>query len=559
MQTSSTKNILSLDIKPIWVTPKIGYRHIMVGESDIKVIANFTKKTGWCFGAWQLPEKEMIGGAKYTFSYDGFEGEQTQHMLISLDRKRVSDGQRSVIADMMAVDGDKATFVYDTKNFKDYQIKLFVSRHDATAYVGKFSGVFRQLYLAQEGEFSGFVPFAPAGAIEKRIVNNEILDKRREEVINNIFAELEGVEFSPVAIDSIGLGYLELGDRVQVVSNDKYYECPIFNYTLDFSGGAMKERLFTPSPGKTSGNYTRTSSAERHIYNTEIEVDKQKQTITSVVSEQRQQGVKIDENFSTVVQMVNNISQTIRKTGGANLLKNSVGYGREPDGTITGWICADNSKVASEVTPEALNFGAISGSDIVINGTAIRQRVAVAMGEPYTLSCRVFKGLAGVGKIRLSNVTDDLIEVLEDQKAFEWEEKVFVIRPSRNYLDIEFIAEGDTVLKITDVMFAQGDSRRPWQQSSGEIRNVQVNLDESGMRVTNSNHSGDYVNITAQEVAGYSDASGSSKKVFTINRDTTEVEKLEVRTQIDMPPLRIVPVKSGNARGWAFLKSKGGN
>ena len=46
---------------------------------------------------------------------------------------------------------------------------------------------------------------------------------------------------------------------------------------------------------------------------------------------------------------------------------------------------------------------------------------------------------------------------------------------------------------------------------------------------------------------------GQKRKVFTLNRDTTEVEKIKVRTQIDMPPIKIVPFQGDQNQGWAFV------
>ena len=46
------------------------------------------------------------------------------------------------------------------------------------------------------------------------------------------------------------------------------------------------------------------------------------------------------------------------------------------------------------------------------------------------------------------------------------------------------------------------------------------------------------------------------QKVFSLNRDTTEVEKLEARSQIKMPPIKVVPINNASFEGWAFVKEK---
>jgi hypothetical protein len=42
--------------------------------------------------------------------------------------------------------------------------------------------------------------------------------------------------------------------------------------------------------------------------------------------------------------------------------------------------------------------------------------------------------------------------------------------------------------------------------------------------------------------------------VFTLNRDTTKVQKLRAESQMEMPPIKIVPITSGSNTGWAFVK-----
>ena len=44
------------------------------------------------------------------------------------------------------------------------------------------------------------------------------------------------------------------------------------------------------------------------------------------------------------------------------------------------------------------------------------------------------------------------------------------------------------------------------------------------------------------------------QKVFSLNRDTTEVEKLEARSQMKMAPIKIVPIDNASYKGWAFVK-----
>jgi hypothetical protein len=83
--------------------------------------------------------------------------------------------------------------------------------------------------------------------------------------------------------------------------------------------------------------------------------------------------------------------------------------------------------------------------------------------------------------------------------------------------------------------------------------NTQVNINVDGVLVKSSIYEGDYTVMSPLEFAGYSNINGTITKVFTINKDTTKVTKLEAEKEIKMPPIKIVPVTEGEIQGWAFV------
>jgi len=70
---------------------------------------------------------------------------------------------------------------------------------------------------------------------------------------------------------------------------------------------------------------------------------------------------------------------------------------------------------------------------------------------------------------------------------------------------------------------------------------------------------GQYTVISPQEFAGYANKNGVSTRVFTLNGDTTIVEKLRAISMIAMNPIKIVPILSGSNTGIAFVPDDGGN
>jgi len=86
-----------------------------------------------------------------------------------------------------------------------------------------------------------------------------------------------------------------------------------------------------------------------------------------------------------------------------------------------------------------------------------------------------------------------------------------------------------------------------------EFGNQVGTIDENGIVLENPN--GDRLEISPTSgLSAFSSVSGSEQEVFSIDRDVTDVAKLHAREQLEMPPIKIVPITSGLQAGWAFVK-----
>jgi hypothetical protein len=108
-------------------------------------------------------------------------------------------------------------------------------------------------------------------------------------------------------------------------------------------------------------------------------------------------------------------------------------------------------------------------------------------------------------------------------------------------------------------MFNTGQVALQWQHSAGEVYNTNVLMDMNGVRVVSNQYEG-YTAITPEEFAGYAEVYSQDtgqvemQRVFTLNKDVTEVAKLDAEHEINMTPIKIVPVNSATVNGWAFVK-----
>lgn len=394
------------------------------------------------------------------------------------------------------------------------------------------------------------------GITEIKLANNEILDDDRQSLAQPILSTINGFYFYPFEATTEGHGWHEPGDRITVTDGTNNWDVVITNVKLTLDGG-IKEVIKGVAPTATATDYKRAGGIMKTIYNTEIKVDKQNQTIENVVSEMKQLDDKTSTNYTQIFQTIENITNTIQTTGGANLLYNSVGYATDDKGLPTVWTCEGG--VTSHTSPESLTFGAKSGNQInMAAGSSISQSVIVTADEPISLSIRTKKGVVGSATVTISAGENDSQTItLEDQKSYLWtESKIEAYKPSSPNVTVTITVGEDVTngIAITDLMLVSGDRTVVWEQASGEILNSNVLIDKDGIVVKNNVYAGDYVKITPLEFAGYSSATGSQQKVFTVNRDVTQVQKLKAVAQIGMPPIKIIPLTDSQREGWAFVK-----
>lgn len=393
------------------------------------------------------------------------------------------------------------------------------------------------------------------GLTELKLANNEILDDDRELLATPILDTVDGFSFTPIEATTEGHGWYECGDRVRITDGTNNWDTIITYIKLAFSGG-IKETIKSVTPNDTQTNYALAGGVTRTIYNTEIKVDKQNQVIESVVSEVEELEGRSTENYTQIIQNITNITNTIQNTGGSNLLYNSVGYATDTRQVPTVWQLAGT--VTAYTSPESLTFGAKSGNQINMSASSsISQTITTAAEEPISLSARIRKGTVGSATIEIAaeNGNSATIEIA-DQKEYLWEEvSIPAFLPSSSTVTVTITTDENVgSFAITDLMLVSGDHTTVWQQASGEILNANVLIDKDGVVVKNNVYAGDYVQITPLEFAGYSSVTGSQAKVFSLNRDTTQVQKLAAVGLISMPPLKIIPLTDSKRAGWAFVK-----
>lgn len=400
------------------------------------------------------------------------------------------------------------------------------------------------------------------GLTEFRIDNNEIVDKNRNTAIIPIYNTLHGIYYYPFETTTEGLGWYEIGDSFNIIDDlNVARKCVLFNFSITIDGG-IKEILKAVAETKTQSQYQYANPISKRVKNTEIIVNKQEQYIEQLVTDMYNEDGIIHENFTQVYQDLQNIINSVQNSGGANLLKNSVMFAYDNNGNPNDWNLSGSGTLSIQSSAESLINGCLSGNVFILNNKTVKQRVYVKANDDennktyYSFSTRIKKGAVGTCYIKIYNDNEEYrIDIPAGESVFYKEYKLLALLPSNTYYDIEFYGSADSDATFTDNMFAIGEYNTQWQQASGEIMNTQVNINVDGVLVKSSVYAGNYTVMSPLEFAGYSNKNGTITKVFTLNDDTTEVDKLKATNGITMSPIKIVPVNSGSLKGWAFVPS----
>ena len=312
---------------------------------------------------------------------------------------------------------------------------------------------------------------------------------------------------------------------------------------------------------------------EKKIELTNAEVVNNKNSISklTMTSEEIKQTIEQknkddEENYNKLIQDIAKTVIAIQNSGGNNLIKNSVMFAYDSDGNPSNWETSENGTLNINSSAEALNNGSLSGHVFTLNGKTVKQRVSVKADSEsdektyYTFSVKIKKDSVGTCYVKLSNSNEEhIIELNAGEASFYGDYEIKALLPKDNYYDIEFYGSEGSNATFTDAMFAVGEYKTQWAQASGEIMNTQVNINVDGILVKSLVYDGDYTIMSPLEFSGYSNINGKITKVFSLNKDTTFVKKLEAQDEIRMDPIKIVPRTSGDIQGWAFVKSSGGD
>lgn len=400
----------------------------------------------------------------------------------------------------------------------------------------------------------------PKNPIEYRIENDVVVDSNRELFAPIMYNFINGLTFIPCNITLLkgrpeicSLDYFTFNDMEEVER-----QSIVFTHEFTFDGN-FSSTISCKSKSKTQTNYKRAGTLTKRVQSTELWVDKAAGEIASLIKDMYEENGVVNTNYTQILQTIKDIVFTVQTSGGTNLILNSVGFAGTESWETSGGV--------STLSSVDLQQNTVSGGAFVLTKGSITQRITVKANSAstsdedkqyYSFSCKIKKGADSSGTIRIYNDEEEYIIELDETTQKYTEFSLKSLSPKMNYYNIELKSINGEIL-FSDNMLNMGNITSQWTQASGEILNTQVNITNNGIIIKSIQFdtNGQYTIISPLEFSGYAKVNGVQTRVFTLNGDTTEVEKIKARSGIDMTPIKIVPINDGDVLGWAFVPSGG--
>lgn len=236
--------------------------------------------------------------------------------------------------------------------------------------------------------------------IEIKIADRQILSTNdRADFIDEMFEYLSSLEYYIFDIPITGLTYLEPCDVISLDTGEETYSnCLVLENEVNFNSG-LTETIANSKPEVSVSNYKTMSDDDRKINKTTLEVDKQSQTIKSLIENvdgQTKTLTKIEQDIKTISSTVNKTEETVnaavekfRVNLDTNNIVISVNGENKPHTTTSYDINYDVFFMGEEITCKPITEDVRTGITLTIENNYIRFSVnkdtqIAALDNKYT-------------------------------------------------------------------------------------------------------------------------------------------------------------------------------
>lgn len=307
----------------------------------------------------------------------------------------------------------------------------------------------------------------------------------RQQAINGIWNRIKGMKYVDCKLTTYyGKPFLKLGDRIRIYINDtEYIDTYVLKHNFTYDG-SFTSIIESPALTEQEIKTKQDISLGQALANTQVEVNKQKKTITSLVEETKDNTNKIAQTITNI----NNIQNLFQITGGNNLIKNSVGLFENEN-----WIESEEGTFEYGEDSELIGVTTSISKITVSNGTLTTSNeniVNLTLNEIKTLSFKIKQDSDTTTTITLwgLNKEQPLYTKTFTEQISYWTEiydeqlNQFYVDSSNLYLEIKSESQYGGKFYISDLILNNGD-KTEWSLASGEVNGTIVKLSQLGISV----------------------------------------------------------------------------
>lgn len=224
---------------------------------------------------------------------------------------------------------------------------------DKNVTVGEKYGPINVVILSRGDDSDNLV--RPTGTLpdpktEIKIADNPILDQdNREDFIDGIYNQLNGLEFYLNNLATNGILYYEVGDKFNVSIDQTTYPCLLLADNIKRTTG-LSEKIYTKEPSKSVTDYkyaSDTDKLEKTSRNAWIKANKAEGSIEQIVSAVGDNG---EVTTASIVQSINDSGSQI-KLNADKVYINGVTFDENQNMTMTDGTIALEDNPETEVIP----------------------------------------------------------------------------------------------------------------------------------------------------------------------------------------------------------------
>lgn len=255
--------------------------------------------------------------------------------------------------------------------------------------------------------------------------------------------------------------------------------------------------------------------------------------------------VTLKQAYSYMKQEIDAIQFAISESGGNNKLLNSCGWNGLKYWNHEGDIVS--------LTNVEIRNSTISGYAFLLNKGHMEQSFKTIVGRKYSVSCKIKKFTNSCTLVIKNGTSEDVLFNLNEEYEDGWISFSIPIEALDTSCTVYVESSGE-YLYISDIMVNDGEISQQWSSSNDEIYTANVKIDREGIEISQDDTNNRTV-INTNEFAGYE----GSQKVFSVNGDVTEVNRLKANSDVQIGVVRAYAKTTGSKKGLGFAYIKGGS